>query len=127
MKAVSGLKGGGDGRLHVEHKLWLTKNGGIFGEGVFELLSRVAALGSISQAAREMDMSYRAAWGKIKLAEKRWGIPLVTTQVGGEMGGGARLTPAALELLARYRRLREAVDTFLRDAFQELFRDWPNT
>lgn len=123
---MSDGKGGGDGRLHVEYKLWLTKNGGIFGEGVFKLLSRVAGLGSISQAAREMDMSYRAAWGKIKLAEKRWGITLVTTQVGGEMGGGARLTPAALELLTRYRRLREAVDTFVQGSFQELFRDWPD-
>ena len=33
-------------------------------------------------------MSYRARLGKIKFAEER-GVPLLITQVGGEMGGGA--------------------------------------
>ena len=113
-----------DGLVHAECKLWLAKNGGVFGEGLFQLLSRVAALGSIAQAAREMDMSYRAAWGKIRSAEERWGLPLIVTQVGGEMGGGAKLTPAAEDLLQRYRRLRETVDRFVLESFAEVFRDW---
>ncbi|MDA8335898.1 MAG: LysR family transcriptional regulator [Peptococcaceae bacterium] len=116
----------GDSLLHVGYKLWLAKNGDVcFGEGIFTILSHVAALGSISRAAWEMNMSYRAAWGKIKTAELRWGLPLVITQVGGELGGGARLTPEAEELLTRYRRLQEAVDTFVQKSFREVFRDWP--
>lgn len=111
--------------LHVEHKIWLEKDGAIFGDGLYRLLSNVAALGSISQAAREMGMSYRAAWGKIKGAEERWKLPLVITQVGGEMGGGARLTPEAAELLVRFKRLRQEVDNFVKDSFTEIFRGWP--
>lgn len=111
--------------FQVDHKIWLEKNGAIFGDGLLKLLSNVAALGSISQAAREMEMSYRAAWGKIKVAEERWGLPLVITQVGGEMGGGAKLTPEAGELLKRFRRLRQEVDHFARNSFIEIFRGWP--
>jgi len=118
--------GNGGGPLHADYKIWLAKNGGVFGEGLFQLLTRVAALGSIAQAAREMDMSYRAAWGKIRSAEERWGLSLIVTQVGGEMGGGAKLTPTAAELLARYRRLRETVDRFVTHSFTEVFRDWPD-
>ncbi|HUW64131.1 MAG TPA: LysR family transcriptional regulator [Spirochaetia bacterium] len=121
-------KTGGDSKpnlVQVKHKLWLEKNGGIFGEGLFQLLSNVAGLGSISHAAREMGMSYRAAWGKIKMAEDGFGVPLVITHVGGEMGGGARLTPAADELLIKYRRFQELVDTFVQNSFQETFRGWP--
>lgn len=120
----TGRKGQHD-LFQVEHKIWLEKDGAIFGDGLFKLLSNVAGLGSISQAAREMGMSYRAAWGKIKVAEGRWGVPLVITQVGGEMGGGAKLTPEADELLKRFRRLRQEVDNFVQNTFQEIFRGWP--
>lgn len=113
------------GLLQIQYKIWLEKEGAIFGDGLFNLLSNVSLLGSISQAAREMGMSYRAAWGKIKVAERRWKVSLVITQVGGEMGGGAQLTPEAEGLLFRYRRLREEADRFLNDSFQEMFRDWP--
>jgi molybdate transport system regulatory protein len=114
----------GDGRrdvFHVEHKVWLEKEGAVFGDGLFKLLSNVARLGSISWAAREMGMSYRAAWGKIKSAEEHWGVALVVTQVGGEMGGGAKLTPEAEELLKRFQKLRQEVDLFVRNSFNEIF------
>lgn len=120
---MSGVADNHDSLVHAEYKLWLVKNGGVFGEGLFHLLSRVAALGSIAQAAREMDMSYRAAWGKIRSAEERWGLSLIVTRVGGEMGGGARLTPAAEDLLQRYRRLRETVDRYVLESFAEVFHD----
>ena len=122
----SGKAGGGRQDLfHAGHKIWLEKDGAIFGDGLFKLLSNVAVFGSISQAAREMGMSYRAAWGKIKLAEKCWRVPLVLTQVGGEMGGGAKLTPEADGLLQRYRRLRQEVERFVERSFDDIFQGWP--
>jgi len=114
-------KGGLPGPFHVEYKIWLKKDGAIFGDGIYMLLSHIDARGSISWAAREMGMSYRAAWGKIKGLEKTWGVPLVITQVGGEAGGGARLTPEAGELMRKFRRLRQDVDVFIHSAFQGIF------
>ncbi len=109
----------------AECKVWLKKECSVLGEGLFKLLSNVDKLGSISQAARLMGMSYRAAWGKIRLAEERLGMSLVITQVGGETGGGARLTPEAFELLKRFRKLRQEVDNFVSKTFKEIFKGWP--
>lgn len=123
--AGSDAEPGKSGCIRAGHKLWLEKDGAIFGEGMFKLLSHVSMLGSIAQAAKEMGMSYRAAWGKIKVVERRWGVPLVVTQVGGEMGGGAKLTPEAYELLKRFRRLQQEIDHFVENSFKEIFRGWP--
>ncbi|MCL6635988.1 MAG: LysR family transcriptional regulator [Peptococcaceae bacterium] len=109
----------------LDYKMWLEKDGAVFGDGLYKLLLNVGASGSISQAAREMGMSYRAAWGKIKQTERRWGVPLVVTRVGGELGGGAKLTPEAGDLLERYGRLRREFDDFARNSFREVFRGWP--
>lgn len=111
--------------LQIQYKIWLEKDGAIFGDGLYHLLTKVAAHGSISRAAREMGMSYRSAWGKIKVAEKHWKVSLVLTRVGGELGGGGQLTPAALDLLQRYLKLRQEANDYLHDKFKDIFRDWP--
>lgn len=110
-----------DNEFNAGWKIWLEKDGITFGDGLFLLLNSIARVGSISQAAGEMKMSYRSAWGKIKEAEKRWGVCLVKTQVGGETGGGASLTPEAQELLIRYQCFKREVDGALREIFVRAF------
>lgn len=108
-------------RLKVGYKVWLEWDDTVFGDGLFNLLQHIHDMGSISAAAREMNMSYRAAWGKIKTAQKRWDIQLVETKVGGEQGGGATLTPPALELLKRYRGFRKELDDTIEKVFTNNF------
>lgn len=111
----------------VGYKIWLDKDGAIIGEGIFKLLASIRATGSISQASREMGMSYRAAWGKIKTAEAHWGVKLISTQVGGEMGGGAVLTPDAEEFMQKYGLLRQEVDRAVQNIFEQVFRGLPGS
>lgn len=55
--------------IHVQ--LWLEgEDGEGFGRGRVELLQLVDELGSLSKAAKQLGMSYRGAWGKIKKAER---------------------------------------------------------
>ncbi|WP_031517957.1 winged helix-turn-helix domain-containing protein [Desulfofalx alkaliphila] len=108
-------------RFKPGYKVWLEWDGTVFGDGLFKLLKLIHEMGSISAAAREMNMSYRAAWGRIKTAQKRWQIELVVTQVGGEQGGGATLTPPALELIKRYSSFRQQVDGVIEELFKESF------
>lgn len=105
----------------VNYKLWLEKNGMVFGEGLFNILMYVASSKSMARAAREMGMSYRSVWGKIKTAEKFWGIKLVTTQVGGETGGGASLTPAAREILRKYSAVKQEMNKKVQEINKSLF------
>ncbi|MDQ7745588.1 TOBE domain-containing protein [Hydrogenophaga pseudoflava] len=77
-----------------------------------EVLRRVAETGSISQAARDAGISYKAAWQAIDTLSNLSGQTLVERTVGGSGGGGARITPQGLQLLAladELMRAREAV------------------
>jgi len=107
--------------LKPGYKVWLEKDGVVFGDGLFELLSLIHNYGSISQAAKLMDMSYRAAWGKIKAFEKQWGISLVLSQTGGESGGGTVLTLEATELVECYRSFNDDLKSAMEKSFQNWF------
>ncbi len=101
-------------------KVWLEKEGAVFGEGLYSLLLRIGRTGSIAGAASEMGMSYRAAWGKIRLAEKRLNIKLVSTRVGGDAGGGTGLTGEARALLVKYQKLRDAARDMVLHLYENL-------
>ena len=70
---------------------------GRIGPGKIELLEQIAAFGSISAAARNMDMSYKRAWDLVEEMNKLFGKPVVSAQTGGTArrrraahAGGAR-------------------------------------
>ena len=65
-----------------------------------EVLRLIAASGSISQAGRDAGISYKAAWQAIDTLTNLAGVGLVERTIGGAGGGGARLTPAGVQLLA---------------------------
>jgi molybdate transport system regulatory protein len=81
---------------------------GRIGPGKIALLERIAAMGSISAAARAMDMSYKHAWDLIEEMNRLFGRPLVSTQTGGKEGGGARLTPVGQGVVDRFRAIERA-------------------
>ena len=63
------------------------------------ILRGISQSGSISQAARDVGVSYKAAWQAIDTLTNLAGVPLVERSVGGAGGGGAQITPAGEELL----------------------------
>jgi len=108
--------------FNLGYKIWLEKDGGIQGDGFFQILEHIQQSGSIAGAAMAMGMSYRTVWGKIKTVEKKWNMPLVNTKVGGETGGGASLTSEAVRLLASYYRFKEQVDKEINKIFYQVFK-----
>ncbi|HWA14549.1 MAG TPA: winged helix-turn-helix domain-containing protein [Burkholderiales bacterium] len=75
------------------------------GPGKADLLKAIESTGSISAAARQMDMSYRRAWLLVDTMNQCFRTPLVETATGGSRGGGARVTEFGKEILARYQRM----------------------
>ncbi len=73
------------------------------GPGKIRLLEAVRDTGSISEAGRSLDMSYRRAWLLVADLNSCFREPVVTTQLGGRRGGGAVLTRFGRELVERYR------------------------
>jgi len=64
-----------------------------------EILRLIGKTGSISQAAREASVSYKAAWQAVDTLTNLSGVKLVEKVVGGTGGGGAELTKAGMQLL----------------------------
>lgn len=79
------------------------------GPGKADLLDAIAAHGSISAAARAMDMSYRRAWLLVDAMNRCWNTPLVETSPGRGNGGGARLSETGTRVLSRYREVQQAL------------------
>lgn len=75
------------------------------GPGKADLLKAIAETGSISAAARQMDMSYRRAWLLVDTMNQCFRTPLVETATGGSRGGGARVTEFGMDILERYQRM----------------------
>lgn len=109
-------------RLRIKSKVWLEANGRmIFSDGRLQLLEAVEELGSLARAARRLGMSYRAAWGLLKVTERALRAPLLQVRIGGAAGGGATLTPEARELVRRFRRVKQLVNRAADRAFDRQF------
>lgn len=77
-------------------------DGTFLGHGRVVLLERIREHGSISQAARSMEMSYKHAWDLLDSMNRQAGCKLVETARGGKSGGGATLTPAGGKAIALF-------------------------
>ena len=79
------------------------------GPGKIALLEAIARSGSLSQAARELGMSYRRAWTLLDSLNTAFQQPVTEMMTGGKGGGGASLTPFGASIVEAYR----AVETSL--------------
>jgi molybdenum ABC transporter molybdate-binding protein len=95
-----------DWRLRV--RLWVERDGqAVLGDGRLELLEWIDRCHSISEAARQMGMSYRHAWVTIQETNRAAGEPFVEAATGGRHGGGATLTPRGRHAIRLFRALRD--------------------
>jgi molybdate transport system regulatory protein len=93
------------------------------GPGKIRLLELIENHGSISEAARAMDMSYRRAWLLIADLNKNFREPVTSTQTGGKGGGHARLTEFGHELIRRYRAIERDAAAAVADQLSSLQAD----
>jgi molybdate transport system regulatory protein len=73
-----------------------------------DILRRIGEKGSISEAARNAGVSYKAAWQALETLSNLAGTALVEKVVGGAGGGGARLTAAGEQLLRASEQMQAA-------------------
>ena len=108
--------------IHIRSKVWIEVDGEpVFGRGRRFLLRAIDRYGSINQAAREINISYRKAWSYIKAMEERLGIRLVERRIGGKNGGGAVLTRMAREFLKKYETMEEGMREAADARFRKIF------
>jgi molybdate transport system regulatory protein len=100
--------------MEIKAKLWLEEDGRmVLGSGRAELLRHIRETGSISKAAKAMEMSYSHAWSQVRSISEAVGGQVVETSRGGMAGGRSRLTPLGQEILKRFEMEMERLDRHL--------------
>lgn len=99
------------GRISVD-----TDFGAFLGDTRIRLLEAIDRHGSISQAAKAVPLSYKAAWDAVDEMNNVAEQTLVERSIGGRHGGGTRLTDYGRRLIAMYR----AIELEYQDALQRL-------
>jgi len=107
--------------MKIGYKVWLDNNGKAFGDGPYELLTRVEKRMSLHQAANQMGMSYSKAWRLVRTLEERLGFALLVRKVGGQSGGGSNVTFQGKDLMNHYGRFRRDVERGLEKIYQKHF------
>lgn len=108
-------------KLAVRGRFWLNhQERNFLGRGRIELLEKVAEYGSISQAAKAMNMSYKAAWDAIDAMNNLAQQPLVIRSTGGKKGGGTQLTDYAHHLISAFHALETEHEQFLEHLTQQI-------
>ncbi|WP_051340998.1 winged helix-turn-helix domain-containing protein [Azospirillum halopraeferens] len=95
---------------HGKLRLRILYAGGSVGPGKIRLLEAVRSTGSISAAARTLDMPFRRAWQLIDTMHRVFREPVVRASAGGRTGGGAELTALGAQLVERYRAMERAAE-----------------
>ena len=90
------------------------------GPGKIALLEAIGETGSITAAAKRLDMSYRRAWlllDELNHALKR---PAVDSAKGGSHGGGSALTDVGQQVIDLYRRVEATAEQACRADLKRL-------
>ncbi len=77
------------------------------------LLRHIAATGSITQAAKAINLSYKAAWEAIKAMNNAAEQPVVISTPGGKHGGGSQVTAYGLRQIQLFDTIEREYQRFL--------------
>lgn len=99
--------------MKVFGRFWVKKDGkNYLGIGRVELLRGIITTGSISQSAKKMRMSYKAAWDSIDAINNLSDSALVERFIGGRGGSGTKITDEGKKAIAAFDALDSAKEAF---------------
>ena len=90
------------------------------GPGKADLLEYIAATGSISEAAKRLEMSYMRAWSLVQTMNRCFREPVVVVSRGGTGHGGAQLSPLGVRILKLYRDMETESQNSILQPWTEL-------
>lgn len=120
---MAGHKGQPYYDIFLNYDLWLetvSKNRVLDGEG-FALLLEIEKTGSLTASARNLGMSYRKAWGKLRYVEQILGFHLVDKRRGGAAGGRTNLSREGWQLVRAYNSLHHDTDIAMKSIARIFF------
>lgn len=109
-----------DQKIELHSSVWMTVNEKNFGSANHvALLAKIEECGSITQAAKAVRMSYKAAWDAIDTMNNLASEPLVARLSGGKGGGGTQLTQRGKQLVKNFQIIEQEQKDFLQRLKQQ--------
>lgn len=105
----------------IKSRIWIeADNNVLLGEGRVRLLKAINETGSLSKAAKSLQMSYKKSWTLIDAVNKSAIKPVVTTSIGGQGGGGAKVTEYGLKLIQVFEEINKSCWNHLDDQLDKI-------
>ncbi|WP_041469091.1 TOBE domain-containing protein [Chloroherpeton thalassium] len=100
--------------ISLQSALCFQKDDNVFlGHDRIALLEKIQELGSISQAAKAVGISYKTAWHLVDMMNNLAEKPLVERTTGGKGGGGTILTEDGQRAISQFHIIAEEHQKFL--------------
>ncbi len=98
----------------IKSRIWIEIDDKVLlGEGRVQLLKAINETGSLSKAAKKLEISYKKAWSLIDAVNKSAKKPVTETSIGGKGGGGAQLTNYGKKLISVFDEINKNCWEFL--------------
>ncbi|QLG44634.1 winged helix-turn-helix domain-containing protein [Costertonia aggregata] len=105
----------------IKSRIWIEVDDKVLlGEGRVQLLKAIRNLGSLSKAAKELNMSYKKAWMLVDSINKSAKEPVVISTTGGKNGGGAIVTPYGSSLIKAFEKINKNCWKYLDEQVKEM-------
>jgi molybdate transport system regulatory protein len=104
-----------DFSIHVKMRIE-RKGKPILGPGRFELLKAIDQTGSLTEATKLCNISFRKGWKLIDQINKELEQPIIISERGGTGGGGRTfLTEYGKKLIQQYEHIQEVIQKTIND------------
>ncbi|MCF7560172.1 LysR family transcriptional regulator [Sabulilitoribacter multivorans] len=107
----------------IKSRIWIESDKHVLlGEGRVQLLKAIDKTGSLSKAAKALNISYKKAWNLLDSVNKSAKKPVTINSIGGKGGGGAELTDYGKSLILAFDEINKNCWEFLDKQLEKIER-----
>jgi len=105
----------------IKSRIWIeSEENVLLGEGRVQLLKAIQKTGSLSKAAKSINISYKKAWQLLDSINKSAKKPVTINSIGGKGGGGAELTEYGKSLILVFDDINKNCWAFLDEQLEKI-------
>ena len=111
--------------LKLNYKIWLesAEHKGILGDKKCELLKAIDETGSLNDAMKKLNLTYRKTWDNLRKIERELGFPLIKPTRGGAEGGSTVLTAEGKIIIKAFDKFHSEYDQIILRGFEKILHD----
>ncbi len=112
-------------KLRLNYKIWLESADckGILGDKKCELLKAIDETGSLNDAMKKLNLTYRKTWENLRKIERELGFALIKPTRGGADGGNTVLTTEGKILIQAFDRFHTEYDQIIQQGFEKIINE----